>query len=280
MVGSSFVFSGMSLLVRLAKDVPGLSVYHTTFFRFLVGVVFVGVYWLGRRERVRFVNRSWLVTRGVVGGVAVLLYFYGIVHVGLAKGTILNYTYPLWAAMMAPFILGERVSVGMWIAVLCALGGLYLLIVPSTGVGEVTYHDLLALSGGFLAGIAVLVIKRLRETDSSLSIFFSQSVFGLAMILYWTARTPMVFPAVGWVLCLGIGLVATVGQLMMTYAYKHVGGTEGSLLSLLTPVSNTILGVVLFREPLTFRAMVGGAIVLAACGYAAVPFRKESASPR
>lgn len=272
MMGSSLVFSAMSGLVRLAKEVPGVSTFHTAFFRFLVGVCCVIVYWGVRRERVRWVNRGWLGVRGVVGGAAVLFYFEGIVRVGLAKGTLLNYTYPLWATAMAPFFLGERVGTKMWVALGGAFIGLYFLIVPPSGLGEMTLDDGVALFGGFLAGIAVVAIKRLRETDSSWTIFFSQSAFGLLMVSYGTVRSSFDFPWEGWAICLGIGLVATVGQLMMTYAYKYVGGAEGSLLSLLTPVVNALVGVGLFGEPWTLRTLFGGGLILIACVYVAIPF--------
>lgn len=272
---SSFVFSAMSFLVRLAKEIDGVTFFDSAFFRFAVGIAVVAVYWRLSPTPIQITNWRWLALRGSVGGAAVLLYFYGIIAAGLAKGTILNYTYPIWAAILAPFLLRERVRPGLWIAVIAAFAGLYLLVVPSEGIGSVTHHDLIALAGGFLAGIAVLAIKRLRDTESSWTIFLSQSVFGLAMVGYWTAQRPFRFPVAGWVVLVSIGAVATVGQLLMTYSYKHVGGTEGSLLGLLTPVGNVIVGVTAFGEAFSARALCGGVVVLLACAYAAIPPRHE-----
>ena len=111
-------------------------------------------------------------------------------------------------------------------------------------------------------------------------IFLSQCVFGLMMIAYPALRTPMSFPLSGWALLLGIGLLAAAGQLLMTYAFKHVGGAEGALLGMLTPVGNVVLGVLVFREALTGRMILGGAVVLAACAYAALPPGKRAARTR
>jgi drug/metabolite transporter (DMT)-like permease len=63
----------------------------------------------------------------------------------------------------------------------------------------------------------------------------------------------------------------------MTYAYKHVGATEGSLLSMLTPVLNAVMGLLVFHEPVSMRALAGCAIVLAGCSYAAIPPRVPQA---
>ena len=70
---------------------------------------------------------------------------------------------------------------------------------------------------------------------------------------------------------LAVGLLAAVAQLQMTHAYKFIGATEGSLLSMLTPVLNVALGLFFFHEPVTTRSLVGCVIVLAGCAYAAVP---------
>ena len=68
-----------------------------------------------------------------------------------------------------------------------------------------------------------------------------------------------------------MGLLAAVAQLQMTYAYKFIGATEGSLLSMLTPAMNVPLGLIFFHEPLTTRSLIGCIIVLVSCAYAAIP---------
>lgn len=279
MASASVFFSVMSVLVRAAKGIPGLTAYHSTLFRFLVGGLVCGGAWWLRRRTVRIVNWRWLIARGVLGGAAVLIYFYAITEIGLAKGTILSFTYPLWAGVLAPFVLKERLRIGVLAALAFAFAGLYLIIAPEGSLAGTSWPDLIALLGGLLAGISVLAIKRLRETDSSPVIFLSQCVFGLMMIAYPALRDPMDFSPSGWALLLGIGLLAAAGQLLMTYAFKHVGGAEGALLGMLTPVGNVVLGVLVFREALTGRMILGGAVVLAACAYAALPPGKRAAPP-
>ncbi len=269
----------MSLLVRAAKGIPGLTTYHSALFRFLLGGLISGGVWWFRRRSVRVVNWGWLIARGALGGAAVMLYFYAISEIGLAKGTVLSFTYPLWAGLLAPLVIHERLRVGFIGAVACALGGLYLMVVPRGSFAGVSWQDLAALSGGLLGGIALLAVKRLRETDSSLVIYLSQCFFGLLMVAYPASRNAVDFALPGWALLLGIGLLATAGQLLMTYVFKHVGGTEGALLTMLTPVGNVFLGVLVFREALTVRMIAGGTMVLAACAYAALPARRAPGHP-
>ncbi len=68
---------------------------------------------------------------------------------------------------------------------------------------------------------------------------------------------------------LGIGIIATFAQLTMTWAYKHVPATEGSLLAFLTPVINVLLGILVFGETLHPSTLIGSALVLLCCAYVA-----------
>jgi drug/metabolite transporter (DMT)-like permease len=67
-----------------------------------------------------------------------------------------------------------------------------------------------------------------------------------------------------------IGLLATAGQLLMTYAFQHVTVSSGSLLMMLAPALNILAGILFFREPVTALSLVGIAAVLAGCTYVVV----------
>jgi drug/metabolite transporter (DMT)-like permease len=270
MISSAIFFSLMSVLVRIAAETQGISSWKTAELRFFISMVLVVAlsFWL--RDPLRFVNRPWLISRGLFGGAAASIFFYSITQIGIAKATIFTYTYPIWAGLLAPFLLKDRIKIGVWAAVSVAFGGLYLIIVPSEGLGAISWMDLLALSGGLLSGWAILSIKKLHETDTSRAILFSQCFFGLIIVEAPALPQGYSFTPIVWITLLAIGLLATIAQLQMTHAYKFIGATEGSLLCMLTPVINVLLGMVFFHEPVTLRALFGCAIVLSSCSYAAV----------
>jgi drug/metabolite transporter (DMT)-like permease len=270
MISSAIFFSLMSVLVRIAAETQGISSWKTAELRFFISMVLVVAlsFWL--RDPLRFVNRPWLISRGLFGGAAASIFFYSITQIGIAKATIFTYTYPIWAGLLAPFLLKDRIKIGVWAAISIAFGGLYLIIVPSEGLGAISWMDLLALSGGLLSGWAILSIKKLHETDTSRAILFSQCFFGLIIVEAPALPQGYSFTPIVWITLLAIGLLATIAQLQMTHAYKFIGATEGSLLCMLTPVINVLLGMVFFHEPVTLRALFGCAIVLSSCSYAAV----------
>jgi drug/metabolite transporter (DMT)-like permease len=124
---------------------------------------------------------------------------------------------------------------------------------------------IVAWASGVLSGLAVMYVKKLSATESSTSIFLSQCIGGF-WIIFLPAHT--VVSPVGWgpgILLLAIGLAATAGQLLMTWSYKHVDVSTGSLLGTMVPVVNIAAGVWFFGESFQPIEMVGAALTLSAC---------------
>lgn len=103
------------------------------------------------------------------------------------------------------------------------------------------------------------VFVRMLGRDRSYEAVCIRFVFGIVVILALWQR--------GWMLILAIGLFATAGQLVMTYAFKFVPDTQGSILSFCTPVLNVIAGACLFHEAMPVRSWMGSGLVIGACVY-------------
>jgi drug/metabolite transporter (DMT)-like permease len=277
MAASSVIFSAMSLLVPFAAA----STYVVAASRFVTGGLAIAAMAALGFIKLRPVNLPWLVVRGLFGSVSVYLFYRGITRLGLGMGTVLNYTYPVFAALLAPLMLKERLQADVIVAVVLSFLGIYLVVNPSGmesvlhgggpgGLFSFSPDALLSLLGGLFASVAVVSIKRLRETDSPSVIYLAQCVFGALMIGYPTATSSFSFSLSVWLILLAIGGLATVAQVMMTEAYAHVSATEGSLLAYLVPVLNVALGAVVFGETTRPLALAGSVLVLACCAYVAL----------
>jgi len=272
MASSSVLFSAMSILIPLTRSVNTSIVVSA---RFVTGIaVILGMAGLGI-VRLKAVNRWWLLVRGIIGASSVYFFYRGITTLGLGKGTVLNYTYPVFAALLAPLVVKEKFSWDVLAAALVSFLGILLVVSPGGGVSfsSIGVEDLLALLGGVLSGVAVVAIKKLRETDSPHIIYLAQCVFGMLVVGWPTITGSFAFPPIQWVILLGIGVLATAAQLAMTWAYKHVPATTGSLLAFLVPVLNVLLGVAVFGELMHLSTLVGSVVVLLCCGY--VAFREK-----
>jgi len=273
LAGAAVSLTVMSLFVRLTKGYEGLTPTNVIFFRFLMGAIAVAIIARARGESLRPKSRLWFLLRGLVGGAATWLFFFSIANVGLAKGAIYFHTYPMWGALMAVVVLGERLTLGVIGAAAVAFGGLALVMWPEGGLGQVAPADLIALLGGVLAGFAIVAIRKMRSTESSIVVLFALCVFGLLITAPETVRRPPRTDLAGWTLIAGIGALATAGQLLLTWAYRHVRVGEAAPFAMLCPVLSTVAGILFFQEDLSLRAIAGGAVVIAACTYASMPRR-------
>jgi len=272
MAASSVVFSAMSLLVPLTRPV---STSLVTAARFATGIIVIGGLGVFRVIEVKPVNWSWLIGRGLFGAASVFLMYFGIVKLGLGMGTILSYTYPVFAALLAPLMIREKVHTDVLAAVAVSFIGIWLVVNPlGRGAGAAggfsLLINLLALLGGVCSAVAVVAIRKLQQTDSPYVIYLAQCVFGIIVVGYPTAASSFAFAPPLWLVLAGIGILATVAQLIMTRAYRDVPATEGSLLAFLVPVLNSILGIVVFGETMRPATMIGALLVLVACAYVAL----------
>jgi drug/metabolite transporter (DMT)-like permease len=137
-----------------------------------------------------------------------------------------------------------------------------------------------AILGAVLAGLAVVAVRKLTETDSSPVIFLAQSLVGFWLVFVPALGAPSQLTVPLALLLLGIGLTASVAQLLMTWSYRSVDATTGSLLSVLTPVLNVLFGVLLFREALGPLQALGAGLIILSCVLIVVPKpRAKSAAP-
>jgi drug/metabolite transporter (DMT)-like permease len=274
MILSSVLFSVMSLLIRLAAT----DSFLTSFVRFAVGVAVVGSLAFAGRARLDFANIPLLLLRGVTGSIAVYTSFLAIEKLGLARGSVLSYTYPLFAAVGGALFLKERVRPLGWVALAAAVGGMVLMRWGGIVAGAMddpasAVWFAVVLAGAVVAGLAIVAVRRLTATDSAYAIFFSQSLVGFWVTFVPALSRPAVFGPPLALLLLALGLVAAGAQLLMTWSYGRVDIATGSLIGLLAPVISVAVGVLAFRESLGAVEAVGAAIVLAACVTVMVPGR-------
>jgi drug/metabolite transporter (DMT)-like permease len=263
MVVSALLFSTMSLLVKLLGDI---NPFLVTFVRFFIGLLVITILVLSRTIEIKPKNYRWLVIRGVFGALAVLLLYFGITRIGLGKGTLLNYTYPVFAAMLAPLFLKEKNTARIWLMQLIALSGCYLLLNP-VGLFHFNGIDLLVLAGGFFSGVAVNSIRLLTRTESTFTIFLSFCLFSCLMYVYPAFHHLPPLTIHTWLVLIVIGILGTAGQLIMTYGYKFTPVNEGSLVAFLVPTLNVILGVLFFAESMSMNMILGSILVIGSCIY-------------
>ena len=263
MICSSACFSIMAGLIRYLARVDAFTI---ALFRFAIALALLGTLALTKKIKLTFTSSTLLFLRGFFGGMAVLLFYYSISTIGISKATVIVYSSPVFATIGSALLLGEKVSPKKWLVILCAFVGIYLIATsPAQSFSRISRYDLLATVGALSAGVAVVLVKKLRNTESSYSIFFAQCIVGFWLVLLPANAVTSKIGLSGGLLLLAIGVTASAGQLMMTYSYRYLPVSTGSLIGMLVPVCNIAIGVIGFDEDISGRCIMGILIVLVSC---------------
>jgi len=233
----------MAACVRVASE--SLPQSEVIFFRNFMALLLLLPLLRHRRVSLRTHRPGLHLLRATTGLGAMYLYFYAIAYLPLVDAILLNYTSPLFIALIAVAWLKEQVTRRRSLALIAGLLGAGLLFNPSSAVASVA--GLLGLASGALAGLALTTVKKLSDTEPALRIVV---VFALlasaisAVPMLWDFQWP---DARQWMWLLAVGITGSIGQLGLTRAYA------------LAPVSQV--------SPMGYTSLLfAGAIGLAAWG--------------
>ncbi len=268
------LFGVMSFMAKLVTRV--VPVGEVVFLRFLGSVILILLLNRVRQRPFKIVNLPFLVLRGIFSGAAIFCLFTAIHLIPLAYAVILNCTYPIFSTLFSILFLKEQVRRGTVAVFLVAFLGVYLILNPGFGGIEMGRGGLAALLSGVLAGGAITTVRLLRRTDSADTIFLIYAIVGVVMLSPSMFFSPVVPGVEALLLISGIIAVSTVGQLIMSYAYKFVRVAEGSISSVASVVVAGLLGRIFLNETYSFQFLIGVVLVLGSVFY--LTFRGRTSS--
>jgi drug/metabolite transporter (DMT)-like permease len=263
MLVSAASFTVNVLLIRELGALHAANIWVISCARFVVGLaMIVAVY----RAEVRF-SHLWrnprLAERGIVGGIGVYLTYLTVVKIGAGRAIFINNTYVIFGALLAAWLLRERLRSSLLVGSVAALAGLALLTnVFATGARP-GFYDFVAVVSALLSAWVIVVIRRLHADEHTSTIFSAQCVFGLLVCGGPAIVTAASLSAQAWLLTGAAGVAAGVGQLTMTRSFRDLSVAEGSLLQMLAPVGVAVGGLVFFGEHFSVHETLGAALILA-----------------
>jgi drug/metabolite transporter (DMT)-like permease len=259
-------FSTMHALVRHVS--AELHPFEIAFFRNLFGLIVIVPWFLRYGGAVLKTERLPLhLLRAVLNVVAMLCFFYALKVTPLSQVAALSFTAPIFATILAVLILHEVVRARRWAAILVGFAGTFVAIRP--GFAEVGLGSMLLIIQAVVWGAALVVIKVLGRSDSSVTIaaYMTLLMIPLSLVpasLFW--QTPRL-DQLGWLLL--IGVFGTVGQLLMTQALKEGEAAVVMPVDFFKLIWAAILGYLVFSEVPTVYTWIGGTMIFAAATYIA-----------
>ncbi len=255
MLIASFLFSFTGGFAKLLSQY--MSSLEVVFFRNVSGVLIIGysIYKLPLNQQGG--KPFLLFLRGLIGFLALLMYFYDIAHISLAEALTFSKTAPIFTAIFAYIFINEKLSLRGWGGVFIGFIGI-LFITKFTGT-NLSKTDWLGILSGVGAGLAYTSIRELKHYYDTRAIVLSFMLVGtigpiILMILgeFITTSTfdfmiaKFIMPTgIAWFYILGLGVTATLSQLYMTKAYMNAKGGIVGTISYTNIIFSIIVGMML-----------------------------------
>ncbi|BAM90347.1 conserved membrane hypothetical protein [Bradyrhizobium oligotrophicum S58] len=249
-----------ALIKKLGGEYPvGQIVFVRSFFALLP------ILWLVRRlggYRLLRTERPGAHLRRSVAGLCSLFFsFTAVGMLPLATATALGYAAPLFITLFAIPLLGESIRLHRLVAVVFGFGGVLLMAHPdgrglSSGV-------LFALAGAVATALALISIRKMRDTETSMAIVFYFSLSGtlvsaatLPFSAVWPSTTDLP-------ILVAIGVLGGAAQILLTKAYHMAPASVVAPFEYATFVFAFLLGLIVWREMPVPIELAGIAVVIA-----------------
>ncbi len=265
LAGLGFAIMGAFVKAGAARFSPS----ELVFYRSAIGLLMITVIvcWHGKPLKTPLFAMQ--MRRAGVGFSALLLFFYALAHLPLATAITLNYTSPMFLALLSPWLLyaeptlSHRQRRHLNLCILGGFIGVCLVLQPA-----IQSNQLLAGALGLLSGIgaalAYVHVKQLGvegEPDWR-TVFYFTLVCSIASGAWMLVDhvTPLRWQDLP-LLC-GLGISATLSQLALTRAYRTGRTLAVASLAYSTVVFATLIGVVIWQEALSGIEIAGMLMII------------------
>jgi drug/metabolite transporter (DMT)-like permease len=200
------------------------------------------------------------VGRNLIHYAAQLGWFFALTLIPLGQVVSIEFTMPIWTAILAASFLGERMTVWKIAAIVLGVVGVIVIVRPATG--DVNPGQMIALGAAVGFGISVAMMKSLTRTETTLSIIFwmlvIQSAAGFFPSLYvW--RWPSAY-AWGWMIV--IAFCGTFSHYCMARAMLYADATVVLPMDFLRVPLTATAGWLIYSERLDMFTVLGAALIL------------------
>ena len=200
------------------------------------------------------------IARNLIHYGAQLGWFFALTLIPIGQVVAIEFTMPIWTAILAAAFLGERMTTWKVAAIVLGIVGVIIIVRPATG--EINPGQLIALAAAVGFGISIAMVKSLTRTEQTLAIIFwmlvVQSAAGFFPALYvWKWPPTYVW---GWVVV--IAFCGTFSHYCMARAMLHADATVVIPMDFLRVPLTATAGWLIYSERLDMFTVLGAALIL------------------
>jgi drug/metabolite transporter (DMT)-like permease len=199
-------------------------------------------------------------SRNLIHYGAQLGWFFALTLIPIGQVVSIEFTMPIWTAILAAAFLGERMTVWKIAAIMLGIVGVILIVRPSTG--EINPGQLIALAAAVGFGISIAMVKSLTRTENTLAIIFwmlvVQSVAGFFPSIHvWAWPSAWAW---GWIVV--IAICGTFSHYCMARAMLYADATVVIPMDFLRVPLSAAAGWLIYSERLDMFTVFGAALIL------------------
>ncbi|WP_374476998.1 DMT family transporter [Zoogloea sp.] len=278
MIVASLLFACMGVCVKLGS--ARFTTGELVFYRGLVG--FVMMFGLLRLQALSCATPHWRLqlSRGVSGTIALMCYFFALGVLPLATAVTLNYTSPLFVALLLACWFGEHVGKHLFAAVALGFIGVVLLLQPTLDP-EQWAGALGGLGSGLIASLAYLNVRelgRVGEPEARTVLWFSLITAACGLPWALASGNASTVGLKDAAILLGVGGFGGCAQLAMTRAYRYGKTIVSANLAYTTVIFSSLFGVALWDERLPWTSILAILIIIASGVWVSMASRKPTAA--
>jgi len=234
------------------------------FLRYVVVSVLILLFCIcrGQRNLLKTAQPKLQILRGLCMASSGLLIYFALKHLPLELCAAISFVSPLFVTALSIPLLGERVGLRRWIAVL--IGLLSVLIILRPGGVSFQLAMLLPLGASLCWATGLTLTRLMRDREQALTVLAWSSLVGVVALspLVWSVwQMPN---SSQWMILILLGVFNGLGQYLVIRAFMRASA------SLLAPFSYSIIiwsmliGLIVFNSFPDGITLIGTAILIAA----------------
>jgi drug/metabolite transporter (DMT)-like permease len=201
------------------------------------------------------------IARNLIHYGAQLGWFFALTLIPIGQVVAIEFTMPIWTAILAASFLGERMTAWKVVAIVLGVIGVVMIVRPAAG--ETNPGQLMALGAAVGFGVSIAMVKSLTRTERTLAIIFwmlvVQSLAGILPALYvwqWPSAN-----AWGWIVA--IAFCGTFSHYCMASAMLYADATIVVPMDFLRVPLTATIGWLIYSERLDMFTVLGATLILA-----------------